>query len=161
MRIAKNRKRTYTVNPDRAKLCAVALRNPADNRRFGLLPRALLYGAVAAVLHYNIFSRILAVINDIFPGFPAANYFDDYGFPLPESLVRMGCRIFRAVCGQAGVIITKKKKTEVSRHLDFLVTMRTSPSPETDIPLQQEMADSKKGKWTSRIGEYIGRINSP
>ena len=66
------------------------------------MPRTFLVGDVAAVLHYNAFSRIFAGIMCNFFGVHLINYFGDFGCPLPDSLVKMGLRIFRAVCGPVG-----------------------------------------------------------
>lgn len=43
-------------------LCIVALRCLSGGKRYGLLPRDFPIGAASAVLHYNCFSRILAVL---------------------------------------------------------------------------------------------------
>ena len=74
------------LNPDQAPLCTVALRNPTDSRWYGFLPRTLLFGAAAAVLRYNCFSRIIAALANCLFGLPVLNYFDDFGFPIPDSL---------------------------------------------------------------------------
>ena len=71
-------------HPDRAKLFAVSLRTPTDNRRCGFLQRTLLSGDAADVFHNNIPPWIFAVIMIIFFGFPVVIYFDDYGCPTPE-----------------------------------------------------------------------------
>ena len=60
-----DRKAAYkhlALNPDHAGLCAVALRCPTDLEWYGFFPRALLFGAVAAVLRYNIFSRKISLV---------------------------------------------------------------------------------------------------
>ena len=77
------------------RLCIAALRCPEDSKRCGFLPMTLLSGAAAEVLHYNCFSRIVAVIANNYFGLPAANYFDDFGFPLLGSISRPGLRAFR------------------------------------------------------------------
>ena len=80
--------------PDSAKLCLVTLRNPADGIRYGFWPRALLFGASAAVLHYNAFSRIVAILANKIFGAPIVNYFDDLGFLLPTSIGMIGLTDF-------------------------------------------------------------------
>ena len=56
--------------PDDQKLSAVALRRPKTGQRMAFAPRALLFGAVAAVLHYNCFSRAVAVLFTRITGIP-------------------------------------------------------------------------------------------
>ena len=45
---------------EQSNLAAIALRNPANGRWYGFMSRTLMFGAVSAVLHYNILSRILS-----------------------------------------------------------------------------------------------------
>lgn len=43
------------LNPDQSHLAVVTLRSPDDDLRYGFAPRTLLFGASAAVQHYNCF----------------------------------------------------------------------------------------------------------
>ena len=65
------------LNPDQSAACIATLRNPSDGLLCGFHPRTLLFGAVAAVLHYNCFSLILAVSANLILGIPTVHYFDD------------------------------------------------------------------------------------
>ena len=62
-------------NPDQAQYFIVALRCPGDSQWYGFAPRALLFGAAAAVHHYNCFSRIVAVIINRLFGLPHGELF--------------------------------------------------------------------------------------
>ena len=56
------------LGPKYANLTAVALRNHSSVKWMAIIPRALLFGAASAVIHYNCFSRALAVLlNQYFP----------------------------------------------------------------------------------------------
>ena len=70
------------LDPQYANLTIVALRNPSTGLWMGFIPKVLLFGAVSAVIHYNCFSRRLAVIINRMLGIPMISYFDDYG-PYP------------------------------------------------------------------------------
>ena len=64
-----------------------------------------------------------------FSGLHSANYFGDFGRALQYSLVRMGLRIFRAVFGQAGVILGQKRRICDEKRPSGAY-MGASPSPE-------------------------------
>ena len=98
------------IKPDHAKLCLAAIRCTTGLRWYVFLPRALLFGALAAVLRYNISSRIVALIMTSLFGLPVVIYFDDVGCPMLDSLARRGLRIFRAVIHQVGVIMENGKR---------------------------------------------------
>ena len=57
------------------KQAIVGLRNPLGNQRYGFYSRTLVFGAVSAVLHYTIFSRILAETFANLSGIPATEIF--------------------------------------------------------------------------------------
>ena len=58
------------MGPEHRNLAMVALRNPETNGRAAFPPKALLFGAVAAVWHYNCFSRLLSVVFNRIFGIP-------------------------------------------------------------------------------------------
>ena len=65
--------------PGQAKLATVALRHPVAGLWHGFLPRTLLFGAEAAVLRYNCFSRAVDLLPNLILGIPLLSYFDDFG----------------------------------------------------------------------------------
>ena len=46
------------IDPEDQRGAIVAPRRPQSGKWFGFITRALIFGAVAAVLHYNVFSRL-------------------------------------------------------------------------------------------------------
>ena len=55
------------MGPGHRNIAMVSLRNPDTGEWVDFPPKALLFGAVAEVLHYNCFSRLLSVLfNKIF-----------------------------------------------------------------------------------------------
>ena len=71
-----------------SSLAVVALRSPEDGRWYGFFSRTLLFGAAAAVVHYNVFSRIISELVCRIFGIPMISYFDDFGAMLPEQLAQ-------------------------------------------------------------------------
>ena len=67
------------LNPEQADACISPLRTPSGGLWCGFRALTLLFGAVAAALRYNCFSRIIAVLANLVLGIPMANYFDDIG----------------------------------------------------------------------------------
>ena len=52
---------------------------PHAGLRMAFAPRTLLFGATAAALHYNCFSRAVVVVFTNVAGPPLLRYFDDFG----------------------------------------------------------------------------------
>ena len=55
------------LRPEHTKLAFVALRDPITYRWMAFPPKALLFGAKSAALHYNCLSRLLAVLANSAP----------------------------------------------------------------------------------------------
>ena len=71
---------------EHAQLAVIALKNPSDKRWYGFFSRTMVFGAVAAVLHYNVFSRIVAELVNHYLGIPLLSFFDDFGALTPICL---------------------------------------------------------------------------
>lgn len=56
----------------------MALRAPSNGRRFGFAPRALMFSATAAVLLYNVFSRLITAIVNMMMGIPLICFFGHF-----------------------------------------------------------------------------------
>ena len=140
--------------PDSAKLCLVTLRNPEDGKWYGFWPRTLLFGAVAAVLHYNCFSRIIAILANRIFGLPMVNYFDDLGCLILSQISRSGLNTFRKFC-RIIVFVLRKDKTELGKEITFLGLRGTFPSPQTDMLLSVDLTAEKKAAWASRIDDIL------
>lgn len=67
------------LGPSGRPTSAVALREPRSGAWRAFSPRALLFGSVAAVLHYNCVSRAVAAVFTKVTGIPLLSYFDDFG----------------------------------------------------------------------------------
>ena len=78
-------------------LTLVALRHPTSVQWFPFAPRVLLFGAVAAVIHYNCFARIFSVLPNRIFGLPVFNYFDDFGSLVPDLIKKAGMQVSYAL----------------------------------------------------------------
>ena len=102
-----------------AKLSAIAIRDPVDKRWYGFLSRTLVFGAVSAVLHYNVSPRILSEISTKIFGIPLRCYFDDFGDIAPASLSETALQTFTLFCPKLGIQLNIAK-AEVGRRIIFL-----------------------------------------
>ena len=66
------------LGPGYDNLTLVALRNPYSGKWFAFTHKVLLFGAVSAVVRYNCYSRLLAVLMNLVLRTPVLNYFDDF-----------------------------------------------------------------------------------
>ena len=95
------------LRPEHGNLTLVALRNPTSGKWVAFPPKALLFGAEAAVLHYNCFSRLASVIfNKIF-GIPLLAYFDDFGALVPKRLCEKDLHTFEIFCDTLSLLWTR------------------------------------------------------
>ena len=114
-------------SPGHTSSCIVALRCPPGGKWYGLLPRGLLFGASAAVLHYNFFSRIVEVSAYRIFGLPLVDYFGDFGCLIADFLSRPVVKLFTSFCRLLGVRL-KRKKTDAGRRITFLGLEGFSPA---------------------------------
>ena len=66
------------IDPADQNAAIISLRHPTEHRWYGFLTRALIFGSVAAVLHYNVLSRLIVVLVNRYLGIPPVGYFDDF-----------------------------------------------------------------------------------
>ena len=75
----------HPVLPAHSDLAAAAIRSPDGGKLYGFTPRTQLFGSVASVLRYNVFSRLLFAIANRLLGIPAIGYVGDFAFHFPSS----------------------------------------------------------------------------
>ena len=86
-----------------------------------------MFGAVSAVIHYNIFALIIAELVCRIFGIPTISYFRDFGAPLPAELAQLGLTTFTKWCHLLGIAL-KLKKSEAGPHINFVGFLGTLPS---------------------------------
>ena len=138
----------------------VALRHPTSGVWYGFRSRTLVFGSVAAVIHYNVFSRLITVIFNKTFGIPPICFFDDFAALLPRLLARKGLAAFTAICELLGIKL-KSAKSELGPEVTFLGLQGTYPAEKTDFVLQICLPAEKKKAWSALILSYLsqGRIS--
>ena len=68
----------HPPGPDGRLYAITALRNPETGRRHGFRSMTLMFGSIAAVIRYNVFSRVVAAIFNRLFGTPLICFFGDF-----------------------------------------------------------------------------------
>ena len=93
----------------------LALRHPPTGRWFGFVARTLIFGSIDAVLRYNVFSRLIASLDNRCLGLPLVAYFDDFAAIIRACLGEDSLRVFTEFCppprytAQAGKVTDRKR----------------------------------------------------
>ena len=148
------------IREEDSRFAAIALWCPETEEWFGFRPRAQLFGAIASVLHYNCFSRLLTTLLVRFLRLPLFGYFDDFGFFTPwkgasitlQQVIRF-CEILR--------IPPKREKTEVGQTITFLGLSGFFPCPANGMSLRISLAQSKALRWADSILVFLRNRNIP
>ena len=83
-------------------MAVAALKCQADGKWYGLFRRTLLFGAVDAVLHYNVFSRVLSELFTQLFGVPMLSFFGDFGALAPAEIAPLAPQTFTSFCETLG-----------------------------------------------------------
>ena len=142
------------LDPEQTRLAMVTLRHPTLGAWFAFPPQVLLFGAEAAVIHYNCFSRILGVlVNKIF-GIPLVTYFDDYGAMTPDVINKLALDTTKIFLLTLGVFL-KDDKTKLGSTMTFLGVQGIFPSPTNGMTLEVSLPADKKQKWADAITRIL------
>ena len=142
------------LREDEFSLAVIALRCPANDRWYGFLSRTLMSGAISAVLHYNIFSRIIDELTCKLFGVPMLSYFGDFGALLPASLAAKGLHTFSRTCQTLG-ITPKLAKSEVGPEVTFLGLLGSFPTVSGGMQLRVTLPAEKSTKWANPISCHV------
>ena len=144
------------IDPEDQNLSAVALRHPVAGNWMAFVPRTLLFGAVAAVLHYNCFSRAVAVLFTRVTGAPLLSYFDDFGSLVPSEALGQSLEAFMAFCQLLGLKL-KDSKTEKGPALTFLGIFGEFPGPHNDMSSTISLPREKALRWGAKLQGYVAQ----
>ena len=86
--------RQRPIDPSGQRNAIVAPRHPTQHAWFGFAPRALLFGPIAAGMHYNVMSRILVDLANRCVGIPRVGYLGDFSAMIPKHLCECDLRVF-------------------------------------------------------------------
>ena len=67
----------------------------------------MVFGAIAAVLRYSVFSRLVAELASEILGIPVVCFFEDFGSLIPGPLDRKSLEIFTRFCQFIGISLSK------------------------------------------------------
>ena len=132
----------------------IALRHPESSLWYSFKSRTLMFGAVAAVLHYNCFARSISSLACILFGIPLVSYFDDFAALLPSNLARKALSVFSSFCETLGITL-KQGKSEVGPRITFLGLRGSFPSKANDFQLGISLPPEKAAKWATAIASLI------
>ena len=142
------------LRPEHTRLAFVALRDPLTSRWMAFPPKALLFGATSAVLHYNCFSRLLAILANRIFGIPLIGYFDDFGALVPSKVGRRALHTFEQFCNSLGITL-KKTKTDRGRRIVFLGLLGNFPAPCNRMLLSIDLPTDKADAWCRSIKRIL------
>ena len=145
------------ISPDDQECAIIALRHPSSGRWYGFVTRTLVFGAVAAVLRYNVFSRaIAALVNRIF-GIPMVCYFDDFAALTQLILGEKALAIFSGFCEALGIQL-KPKKSFAGNKIVFLGLLGEFPCKENGFQLA--ISHPGKEKEVGGADHFLSRPGS-
>ena len=84
------------IDPVDQRGAIIALRHPPSMKWYGFITRTLIFGAVAAVLHYNVFSRAWTALINRDLGIPLVCFFDDFAATIQLRLGEKALAVFLA-----------------------------------------------------------------
>ena len=144
-----------------AELAVIALRSPVDGMWYGFISRTMMFGAIAAVLHYNVFSRLLSEIVSKLLGIPLLCFFDDFGSIIPASLAEKALSTFTSFCSKLGIQL-KEAKSEFGQRVTFLGLSGSFPCRANNFTLEVSLPPDKAAKWSNEVKLHMkaGMISS-
>ena len=116
----------------------------------------MMFGSIAAVIHYNIFSRIVAELACIFMGLPIVVYFDDFGALIPASLGPEALKAFTSFCAILRIKL-KISKSQVGDRITFLGLEGLFHSPANLMKLSARLTTDKASEWIDTVKGFLER----
>ena len=141
------------LRAEQSKLAVVALRCPTDGRWYGFVSRTMMFGAVSAVLHYNLFSKLPTEIVAKLFGIPLICFFGDFGAMLPSELVAEGLLTFTLFCSKLGITL-KKEKYELGATATFVGLSGFLPCRQNGWMLEVSLPLEKAEAWAGEIAQH-------
>lgn len=114
----------------------------------------MMFGAIAAVLHYNVFSRLLSELVSKLLGVPLLCFFDDFGAIIPAELVERALATFTSFCSKLGIRL-KSSKSEWGQAATFLGLQGSSPCRANDYVLSVSLTPEKAHKRSLEVAGFI------
>ena len=144
------------LDSSHAKLAVVAMRSPVGHKWYGFISRTMMFGAIAAVLHYNVFSRLLSEIVSKLLGIPLLCFFDDFGAVIPLTLAARALSTFTAFCSKLGIQL-KEEKSEWGAKVTFLGLQGFFPCRAYNFQLSVSLTPEKALSRAAEIQSFVER----
>ena len=144
------------LRPDDQARAIIALRCPVTGKWFGFVSRTLVFGATAAVLHYNVFSRLITALANRLLGIPLICFFDDFAALVPRLLSNKALAVFSRFCEIMGITL-KPGKSEVGPKITFLGLLGWFPTAENNYTLHISLPEEKRQAWSALLADFISK----
>ena len=160
------------VKEDHKMLAVVTLKEPDTGEMRGFIPQTQLFGATAAVLHYNTVSRVMASLAARWLKIPCMGYFDDFGIITTERAIREALDAFTKMNHILGFEL-KIEKSDWGTVLEFLGVTITfyvvSSGCEAQLSISSERVQKltieierilkKKHVFFAELQKLVGKLN--
>ena len=137
-----------------ANLSAVLLMGPASGKWMGFSPNVLIFGPLSAVLHYNCFSRSLAVFAHRYLCIQMASYYDDSGALSPLLILHQAPETFTKFFGNLGELSNRDK----SKHGDVVefLGLKGPPLDQGRNVDKYILPTGENEKWPKILEQAVG-----
>ena len=122
----------------------------------GFAPRTQLFGATAAVLHYNTVSRVLAATAARWLKIPRIGYFGDFGEISAESTVQGALKAFTAL-NDILFFDLKATKSEWGARIEFLGVAVTIIIVDAECEAQLSISSDRVERIVNGISGILAR----
>ena len=120
----------------------------------------MIFGAVAAVLRYNAFSRLLSELVSMVLGIPILCFFDDFGSIVPADLAERALATFTSFCSKLGIQL-KTAKSEWCQKVTFLGLGGSFPREPNGFKLSVALTAGKAFRWADEVTVVIKNREIP
>ena len=148
------------LKPSDSGLAAITLWDTSTRSWWALLSRTLLFGATASVLHYNVYSRIIAAFFNRLFGIPMVAFYDDLGSHMISELTQDALSLVKEASLLLGIILNEDK-CDGGNPLSFLGLLGSFPDASNSWKLSISLTTEKVQRWSSQIELFLseGKIS--
>ena len=133
----------------------IALINPRDKLWYGFASRTLVSGSIAAVIHYNVFSRLITELAWQLLGAPLVSFFADFAAIMKRLLVDSVLCAFSEFRSLLGIKL-EESKSEAGPDVTFLGLRASFPSHSGDCELSVRLGETKRTTaWIALVGHFL------
>ena len=114
----------------------------------------MVFGASAAVLRYNLSSRLISETFTQLSGIPLLCFFGDFGAIIPAEISDASLLTFSLVCSKLGIKL-KIAKSKAGRRVTSLGLEGDFPCEANKFRLSSTLTKEKAQTWTNQIRTYL------